>query len=498
MRPGLARALALAALGLLAGCTDIPRGGDPGSKLAPLRSEARPRFGPVAVAAIATCSLAPSEEAKGWRASEAIDADEVRRDLAKGIESAGTFERVRLAGPGGAGEAWAEQDDLVVSVALAGIKTEFVGHNGWWIPNMINFALWVWPAWLVATERYALELEARVQVSSGNSGATLLERRVPVRVEGTFDEWDRGWQLLGPIRPSNEAENWRRIASLLLPAARLAASEAVARDLDQGLRAVAATPEFREAQRKTLVLAVGVGRYLDPNRLPPLAWAAEDAAAVAQAVRARGEAPEHALVLADADATLAAVGSAIAAHLGRAREGDTVLVYFAAYGTRGADGSPALLLHDSAPDARTLPLEALARALADVRGDKLLVLDASFDGRGRSLAGGAAAPGSDDARALEAVPSLATVLAAGPGEPALGAEHEGHGLLTAHLLAALAPDDKGTRTARDVFASVRPRVVHDAAILGERQNPRALGLERPWALAEPAGRRTREGEGAPR
>jgi hypothetical protein len=179
------------------------------------------------------------------------------------------------------------------------------------------------------------------------------------------------------------------------------------------------------------------------------------------------------IALTDAGATTAAVGSAIVEHLGRAREGDTVVLAVSAYGTRDARDRPALLLHDSTPAAGLLDLEELRRTLSKLPGEKLLVVDAGFGGRGRSAATSRRATADV---ALE--PGLvSTILAGRRGDAALAPEHLGGGLLSYHVVRRLAEleRDGGRLGVEALFADVQAAVSEDAELLGERQVPVLAG-----------------------
>ena len=110
-------------------------------------------------------------------------------------------------------------DDLLLELEFRELETEFLGHTGWWIPNIVNWLQFVIPAYFVATEEYELRLEARLQVRSVDSGAVLHRYGTQVRVSGIFDDFGRGWQLQGPLFPLNDEENWQQIADRLFPAA---------------------------------------------------------------------------------------------------------------------------------------------------------------------------------------------------------------------------------------------------------------------------------------
>jgi hypothetical protein len=317
-----------------------------------------------------------------------------------------------------------------------------------------------------------------------------------VRVEGTFNEFDRGWQPLGFIYSSLDAEGWCRIATTLWPAAEYELAAKVAVESEKALAKARSQTALATARRKTLVLAIGVTRYADAARFPTLAFAADDARALGAAYVERGLPPEHVVVLTDASATVAAVRSTIDAHLGRAREGDAVVVAFAGYGTRRPNGGAALALHEEGEGEALLGLDELAQRLAAIKGSRLVLLDASFDGFERSVTGsgrklpeiaGGPKPNQDELAPLAASSGAAWIAAGGPSEPACAPEHLGSGLLTHHVLGAIRGfadrDRDGRLPAEELYQLVRSRVVAEAALLGATETPRAAGLERGLALA---------------
>ncbi len=468
------------AIAFAAGCTNIPPGGTPEVR----RSGGDPLAGHVAVAPVSSIALASDEVAHGWKPDEVFVASSADVDLQRGIAAAldGTgayVEPARLAASDDLAEAWTNRDDLLVSVSLSDVRIDFK-TNGWYGPNVVNFCLWVVTAWTVAKEDYTLAFDAHIRARSGDTGAPLIDDEVvKVSVTGSFDEFDRGFQLLGPLGADNKPENWRLVATRLLPAARKQLAEKVAGAVDAALEKQrrAATPAS-----KTLVLAVGATRYADANRLPRLAYASDDAQAVAAAFVSEGiSLSHHTLVLADDRATGDAVRRAIGEFLAlRARDGDNVVFHFAGYGTRDARGSPVLLLTDSDGKSKgELPLPELAALLGRTRGKKLVLLDTSFDGGVRSVGGGAAPAGGDLERAFAAADDVRVIAAAEPGQSAFATDRARHGVFTNALVSGLrgrADENRDGRIAAgELFIHVHDRVVAEVAHRGELQAPRQTG-----------------------
>jgi hypothetical protein len=460
---------------LAVGCSSIPEGGDPGPAVRALVGPSRGTLGRISIAPISSIVLAPDESAKGWRTQEtaAIDAEKIRADVARAVEATGAFDRTRSAGHDALSEAWTQGDDFVATVTIENLRTHYDGRNGWWIPNIANWLFWIVPAWWVATEEYSLTLEARLLITSGESGLPLVEKKIDVKVGGSFDEFDRGWQFFGFIYSSLDAEGWRGIATRLFPAAQRELAVQVALAAQESLRA--GSSGLDAARRKTLAVVVGVSRYEDSVRYPPLPFAADDARAVRDALLRDGRPPEHVLVLLDGGATVAAVRSSATAHLQRAREGDSVVFYFAGYGTRAPDGAPVLLLSDANGQMGSLPLDELAALLSRGAGKKLALVDSSFSGGERSVRGGSSRA-RDDLAAFSGGAGAA-ILAGGPDEPALAPPPLASGLFTYHLIRGLEgpadSDHNGRVDARELFDYVRGRVVAESSLLGHPQTPRS-------------------------
>ena len=475
------RSWALLTLLAAAGCSQIPVGTPAPERLpgGPEPLDLRLAVAPLGVA------QAPSEQAKGYAAVEVLDAGDLRAELQAWVRAADCLARVESVQGADRVEqldqAWGRRDDLLLRVELQRFRSTFDGHNGWWIPNILNWAFWMVPAWFVATEEYTLDFSAEVQVSSVDSNEVLHREQLDVAVQGTFDEFDRGWQFFGFVTPNNDAENWRLIVQALLPAAISRLGERLAEWLRGPLYERLRSAGTQQRMRKTLGLVVGVSRYQDTLHLPPLPYAGDDARAVGRALRESvGLAPRQITTLVGADATLERIEQAIEEIAARARPGDQTVVYFAGYGVRGPGGEPQLVLNH-AEGAVELSLARLGELLARIPGETLALIDCSFDGRGRSLARGIRPPGAADAdaSALAAAMGGAALLAAQPGDAFEAPEHLGGSLFAHHLVAGLAGpadlDQNGEIDPSELEGYIRQRTVAEAAYHGTRQRPILAG-----------------------
>ena len=490
----LARLLVLVSLATC-GCASIPPGEQAPAELPgageplPLRLALTELSVSLGVEESAKASVGPTNDEEKYELEGVIDYAAARRDLSEWLSAGGSFARVRVAeGESVAArrvDAWSARDDLLLEVELREFRTHFDGHNWLWIPNVLNWAYWIVPAWFVATEEYSLELTATARVRGLTGANAILELDVPVRVEGTFGDFQRGWQFFGPIYPNNGPENWRAIALALWPAARAALGRGLALALRGRREELARALEARELT-KSLVLSVGISNYEDTLRLPLLPRALSDAQALSAAwTRAGGLLPGQALDRYEAKATLDGVEAAFEELRDRARPGDLVVVHFAGYGTRDVAGAPALILNGPSGGTQ-LSFARLAQLLRPISGEKLLILDCGFDsGQARTVAGGAA-PGGDEldgeVQALAVASASAVLTASGPGGALLVPGHLGQSLFAHYLVEGLGGpadrDQDSVLSFAELSDYVRRKVTAESAFLGERpQRPRAAGGE---------------------
>lgn len=469
----------LSLLGLSAGCSAIPTGQSPelDPSLQALAARRQPTVGRLGIAPLTSLGLSAEEVEKGWlpRADIAFRAQDFDRALEASLDASGSYERVRSMQSGSLGEAYTERDDFVLRVALKNLESRYEGRNGWWIPNIVNWLFWMVPAWWVATEDYALSAELELTLLSAESGAVLAQDRIEAEAKGSFDEFDRGWHFFGFVYTPLDPERWLRVSARLFPELRRQLCVQTGVRCDALLRKALGASDYQERSRKTLVTAIGVSRYSDAYKRPELPYAARDARALLATLRARGVDASRTQALLDGEATVARLRAALEAQLGRAREGDDLLVFFAGYGSRDAAGRPLLLFSDSdEAGGGALLLHDLLAELARYPGRKLLVVDAAFEGGRRSIAGPPAAPGE-----VEVPPGVSLLLSTSTGQPALALDYLGQGLLTHRLLHALSAPDRdlngdGLLDLGELFPPLRAEVVAESALLGQRQEPRLL------------------------
>jgi len=381
--------------------------------------------------------------------------------------------------------AFAGRFDLVLTLEVRRHAVHFVDRNNYrWVPNLFNFVFNVWPAWLVADERYRAELEVLARVRAAGSEAVVFEKTYTAAPVKELDHFQRGWKLLGifTVPGSLTQENYARAGDVLLPYARNEVAVALAADL-AALAGEASGAAFGARLAHGLAVCVGAGRY---RAIDDLRVASDDAQAVAQALRERaGLAARNVVLLEDAEATRERVLEAVRERAARGGPRDTLYFYFSGYGFESG-GKLHLAAHDlerDRPAETAIALDDLAEALGAGRARQVVVLDASFGGvpgRGAAVrtlgreqlagAGAAATIGAGGEAAVRAGlerfgRGRAVIVAAGPGGVALERSpirEQKKGLLTVELVEALGStaadqDGDGWLTLAEIFARARER-----------------------------------------
>jgi tetratricopeptide (TPR) repeat protein len=236
------------------------------------------------------------------------------------------------------------------------------------------------------------------------------------------------------------------------------------------------------AQKKTWAVVIGVSKY---QKLPggqQLQFADRDAVAVAEALGKRGVSPLNVRLLIGAEATTAAIKSAIGNWLAKSASGpDTVIIFFSGHGFFERDfGESYLLGYDSDPkDAygSALSVSEIGQALSHRgRSDHVLLI---ADALRRDFFDPESDPGSAKSfeRTIDQLtasrPGLSAMVASGPGEYSReGQRWGGHGAFTRHFVDSLIEgvdrNGDGTITAGEIFDSVTARLAQDTS---NKQHP---------------------------
>lgn len=233
---------------------------------------------------------------------------------------------------------------------------------------------------------------------------------------------------------------------------------------------------------KTWAVVVGVSKY---QKLPggqQLQFADRDAALFAEAIEKRGVSGQNVRLITGAEATAAAIKSAIGNWLARsASESDTVIIFFSGHGFIEREfGESYLLGYDADPKdsyGTALSVSELGQALSRrVRAGRVLVI---ADAVRRDFFD----PDTDSssARSFEQAfeqltnsrPGMSAIMGSGPGEFSReGQRWGGHGAFTKHLADVLidGADTSGNviATTDDLFDLLKARLAEDTS---NKQHP---------------------------
>jgi len=410
--------------------------------------------------------------------------------------------------------AYGERADLVLSFKVRRHAVRYIGRNGRFVPNVIVFCLFGWPAWFVADEQYAGELEIEAELFAVGSEKRVWTGTVAAGAPDTVMDlgtFDRGWMLTGTLSVPGwlSIENYAKAGEAVLPLARNRASEALAREL-AALRKEAEGERFRKNLQHTQALCVGAALCAE---VTDLRYATDDAQAVHALLSEGGRATarRNVTLLAEGQATKARVLEALGERVARAGPGDTLFLYFSGFAFE-AGGEVYLTPVDivpARPKETAIALAEVERVLGRTKARQVLVLDTSF---GREAAGGVAVrtlrrdliaeglggkgatpatvPASaDGARAaiarLAKAPGRAVVLASAPGADAAEISpivKDKKGLLTARLAeAALSgetdADRDGWLSLAELFEVAKRETVRLSARSALAQTPHVEGAD---------------------
>ncbi|MFC4031379.1 GUN4 domain-containing protein [Streptomyces polygonati] len=176
---------------------------------------------------------------------------------------------------------------------------------------------------------------------------------------------------------------------------------------------------------RDVVLAVGVNRLPGIPRMPVLAYAEADAAALARTFRTLGLAADRVHTLTGPEATFENIGRHIAEiprHFPDLTSRDRVWFSFSGHGVTGMDGRTHLLVHDTAVDRwrgpeRSVTVEQVVNVLPDASAaDRILLLDACRENAGPQARSGLPGPAAGlDGIDLRRHPGVAIFSGCGEG-----------------------------------------------------------------------------------
>jgi len=375
---------------IASGCSSIPKAD---ILTAPFTTALSKRHSTLPLRAVIAPVSIKIEDAgrKGYSRREVATARDIQRALKRSIGKLSVFQSVAeisIAEKLSLDDlAWRQGSDLIIETELVGMQARFVGHSGWWIPNIVNWAYFLAPSWWVATDDYELVLTARIRLRLVDQTEPILATNVSANVTGRFNEFDRGWRWfgLGIIlgESFNNRENWQRIARRLFPAGASSLAQVAAVELGPQLEKIVGSDLFERRARRTLGLCVGIDQYATKQEFQPDPASGAAASAFANSLE-RFSGQRQTKKLSNANATLSLLRRAIDQHLRRARARDDVYIFFSLRSVV-TNGEAYLLLYDADDATQSrLSIPRLAELLSGVAGSVTVLFETDFQGAERS------------------------------------------------------------------------------------------------------------------
>lgn len=440
-----------------------------------------------------------------------FDPRDLRTEFVQVLQQYEIFEKVEPVEGATIGDcidnAFKDELDVVMELDLKEFDVSYEGVNGWYAPNLINFALFVWTAWWVADEVYAANVEMEMSLYSAHSGQRLLGEPLPFKkkVKRELDDFERGWKLTGSIfipgglRP----ENWQKIHDVVMPFTLQEVKKEMLVAMHGDIRPYSVDQQFADLMAKRMALVIGVNRH-ENQLIHNLRYADADARAFTEFLTDpwRGDVPEkNVRPFENHTATLQNVRESFQYIEKFCRPDDTVYVYFAGYGAVvkdeevGGDGyRKYLILYDTEVD--DLANTALSVEELDELCDRLdarnvvIIMDTSFNqgGETRTYVDVRKPPEevilSDDyLKLLADGPGRVVIAACAPDQGALMLDEEQQGLLTHYLMEGTLPGDQrkqivgddGILTLQEIVTYAIPASEDRADVEGLPQIPLILG-----------------------
>lgn len=407
------------------------------------------------------------------------------------------------------------RSDLVLVPRVKVNEVAYVGMNGWWVPSMICCVTLWFPTFWFPDETWAASSTLEAELLSSRTGKVIWgPAEFQARDDAAMDDFDRGWDLLGPwgipLFTSNETlgvqeSNCAAVEAALMPEVAARSERLMLKALQKYLRGAKITIEGTEPQ--SFALVIGVDKHQD-GAIPPLECAESDAQAIAKTLRdpAGGALTDRTLkVLLGKDATRQQIMDFLNVDLAKMAPADRAFIYFAGYGAVQADPhlrsedprdpqkgygyKKYLVTADTDPkriDETAIPFDAIADALDRSPAEKVvIVLDTSWGGdiAGRTLP--LARPASGDTldksflERLVTRPGRFVVTAAALEGTAQEYAPERHGVFTMILdqgLREVGAEKAGSRVSLgEIYDYLKERVPPSSSLVGERQDVQLFG-----------------------
>jgi hypothetical protein len=376
--------------------------------------------------------------------------------------------------------------DLFLSIEPKKKVVSYLGHNGWWYPNIFLCFFVLVPSWFVPDETYKVELEMEAVLIDLESNLEIMRYPLLTSQELRLNDFQRGWHIWGAFAGPLDEENYESVGEELEPLAMNIAKADMYVKLAEVLPAYKAK-KIREApppppeSKKTAAIIIGVNK---PSALKNKSrYASSDARRFANLLQSRvGRlAKKDIVLLQNESATRTAIQKCIES---LKKEYDTVLFYFAGFGA-SKEGKAFLIPHDGNPadlDKTCLSVsELIGKLNKSGIPERIVLLDATFSGKGNRSSGDRS--GIPDLKTF--LPSdgssegLSVFLAAGPEGEALEDAEFGGGLFTTTVIQGLTGSADTNRnrkiTTGELNAYISRKIPAQAMALALGQKPLLAG-----------------------
>jgi hypothetical protein len=317
----------------------------------------------------------------------------VAHDMAAIMEVAKIFGAVRAVPLLADGKPAVPPDaDFILRLRAHKLEVKYEGRNNFFIPNLLLWGAFIFPAWWVPDETYSGKVDLEAVLVSTRSGNRVGSHTASVVLTRDLDDFERGWFPLGIfLAPAAFSRgNWKCVGrEVLRPAIRMAQVD-LAKWLNGEFRKRVDAGEVDILSATTFALASGISKY-ENTAVPPLDRPWREATVLTQFLsdpQLGGVLPSRARLLVDADATREGIMAALEDTLvNEPKAPDTALVYLSGHGTVDRSGGKithALLTHDTDPADPASPrltLKDLKNVVSRSRaGRVIVVIDTGFTG----------------------------------------------------------------------------------------------------------------------
>jgi hypothetical protein len=375
--------------------------------------------------------------------------------------------------------------DLCLMLKPLSKEVTYLGHNGWWVPNLLLWAVVLVPAWFVPDETYRTDIEFEAALFDLRTGTEILRKSYRGSQELRLNDFQRGWHVWSVFAGAIDASNYEEAGREIGPLARNRARADLYVELAQVLNDEDPTQEEPAAPDRPVGGPVAVVVGVDhPRSMKAMSmFAAADALRFSKFLgsHADGSSAQNVVLLRNDEATLPVIREKL---IGLARGADRVYFYFAGFGVRH-EGRAYLVPAGGNPEKPSETCLSVFEIALLMKGSgakgRFLFLDAGFSGTGARSAGSGKGELAKNGftKADPSKGGTGLFLAAGPSGNVLeGGEYEG-GLFTTVLINGLqgpADQNRDSRFTAAEIAGYLAREVPTAALSNAaEQTPLFLG-----------------------